>query len=257
MEYIKIEDSGQRSFGQKKNHTIIFVTGGMGYLRQENEKAVCTMEDLIFIKPGNKVKIEYRRNKYPLELYVLYVGTELLQSLSDENTRLDEASAMLIKNISKKLYSMLKESPKFAHTLYEKSLLTMLLVLALRSSVKEDVQLKLNKKKHVVMDDIFIYIREHLTEDISLERLENEFYVSRYHIVREFKKMTGETPHSYIVKSRLDLCRHYIEQGKSIREVYELGGFGGYNHFFRAFKKEYGVTPMQYYKNLQIDRNER
>lgn len=273
MEYVKIEDSGQRSFGQKKNHTIIFVTGGMGYLRQENEKAVCTMEDLIFIKPGNKVKIEYRRNKYPLELYVLYVGTELLQSLSDENTRLDEAfdivpfqvktvhseseSAMLIKNISKKLYSMLKESPKFAHTLYEKSLLTMLLVLALRSSVKEDVQLKLNKKKHVVMDDIFIYIREYLTEDISLERLENEFYVSRYHIVREFKKMTGETPHSYIVKSRLDLCRHYIEQGKSIREVYELGGFGGYNHFFRAFKKEYGVTPMQYYKNLQIDRNER
>ena len=254
MEYIKIEDSGQRSFGQKKNHTIIFVTGGMGYLRQENEKAVCTMEDLIFIKPGNKVKIEDRKNKYPLELYVLYVGTELLQSLSDENTRLDEAfdivpfqvktvhseseSAMLIKNISKKLYSMLKESPKFAHTLYEKSLLTMLLVLALRSSVKEDVQLKLNKKKHVVMDDIFIYIREHLTEDISLERLENEFY-------------------SYIVKSRLDLCRHYIEQGKSIREVYELGGFGGYNHFFRAFKKEYGVTPMQYYKNLQIDRNER
>ena len=25
---------------------------------------------------------------------------------------------------------------------------------------------------------------------------------------------------------------------------------------FRAFKKEYGVTPMQYYKDLQIDRNE-
>lgn len=137
------------------------------------------------------------------------------------------------------------------------SLLTMILVLALRSSVQEDVQIKTNKKKHVVMDDIFIYIREHLTEDISLERLENEFYVSRYHIVREFKKMTGETPHSYIVKSRLDLCRHYIEQGKSIREVYALGGFGGYNHFFRAFKKEYGVTPMQYYNNLQIDRNEK
>ena len=71
------------------------------------------------------------------------------------------------------------------------------------------------------------------------------------------KKLTGETPHSYIVKSRLDLCRHYIEQGKSIREVYALGGFGGYNHFFRAFKKEYGVTPMQYYNNLQIDRNEK
>lgn len=49
--------------------------------------------------------------------------------------------------------------------------------------------------------------------------------------------MTGETPHSYIVKSRLDLCRHYIEQGKSIHEVYELGGFGGYNHFLEHLRK--------------------
>ncbi len=39
------------------------------------------MEDLIFIKPGNKVKIEYRKNKYPLELYVLYVGTEFIAEL--------------------------------------------------------------------------------------------------------------------------------------------------------------------------------
>ena len=83
MEYVKIEESEQRSFGQKKSHTIIFVAGGRGYLHQENEKIVCTMEDLIFIKPGNKVKLEYRKNKYPLELYVLYVGKELIRSLSD------------------------------------------------------------------------------------------------------------------------------------------------------------------------------
>lgn len=81
MEYIKIEDSGQRSFGQKKNHTIIFVTGGMGYLRQENEKAVCTMEDLIFIKPGNKVKIEYRKNKYPLETICALCGNRVIAEL--------------------------------------------------------------------------------------------------------------------------------------------------------------------------------
>lgn len=31
----------------------------------------------------------------------------------------------------------------------------------------------------------------------------------------------------------------------------------GIIYFFRAFKKEYGVTPMQYYNNLQIDRNEK
>ena len=37
--------------------------------RQRNGNEVCTMEDLIFIKPGNRIKLEYRKNKYPLELY--------------------------------------------------------------------------------------------------------------------------------------------------------------------------------------------
>ena len=172
MEYLKIVDSTKRSFGQMKSYTIVFVAGGTGYMHQEDENIVCTMADLIFIKPGNKVKFEYRKNKYPLEVYVLYIGGELLRELSDEKTRLDEAfdfvpyqvkivhseseSAMLIKNISKKLYSMNTEPPKFARSLYEKSLLTMILVLALRSSVQEDVQIKTNKKKHVVMDDINI-----------------------------------------------------------------------------------------------------
>ena len=271
MERVKMQESGARSFGKKNQYTIMFVAGGTGYYEVDGEKRSCSMEEIIFIKPGSRIKIEYRKNKYPLELHVLYIGAETLKNLSDEHTSLEAAfyvvpfevkavhaeseSAMLIKSISKKLYSMPEEEGEFAHTLYEKSLLSMLLVLALRSCVKEDRQRKENHRKHVVMDDIFLYIKEHLTEDISLERLEEEFYISRYHIVREFKKMTGDTPHAYIVKSRLDLCRHYIEQGKSIREVYELGGFGGYNHFFRAFKKEYGVTPMQYYKNLQIDRN--
>lgn len=68
--------------------------------------------------------------------------------------------------------------------------------------------------------------------------------------------MTGETPHSYIVKSRLDLCRHYIEQGKVFVRYMRLVDLEGII-IFRAFKKEYGVTPMQYYNNLQIDRNEK
>ena len=125
-------------------------------------------------------------------------------------------------------------------------------VLSLRVCIKADKVRREKNRRHVMMDDIFLYIGEHLTEDLTLERLEKEFFVSRYHICREFKRQTGQTPHAYIVKARLDLCRKYIEQGKTVHEVYQLGGFGGYNHFFRAFKKEYGVTPMEYYKNLQI-----
>ena len=66
------------------------------------------------------------------------------------------------------------------------------------------------------MDDIFRYIREHLTEDLSLETLEEQFYVSRYHLCREFKKMSGQTIHSYIVKMRLNLCKKHIGDGEKV-----------------------------------------
>ena len=46
MEYLKILDSAQRSFGQKKIYTIVFIAGGIGYMHQEDDNIVCTMEDL-------------------------------------------------------------------------------------------------------------------------------------------------------------------------------------------------------------------
>ena len=58
---------------------------------------------------------------------------------------------------------------------------------------------------------------------------------------------------SYIVKARLDRCCTLIEQGLPITEVYKTSGFGGYNHFFRAFKKEYGMTPKEYFHTTRQD----
>ena len=38
-----------------------------------------------------------------------------------------------------------------------------------------------------------------------------------------------------------------------ITEVAKTSGFGGYNHFFRAFKKEYGMTPKEYFHTTRQD----
>lgn len=258
----------ERVFSAGKYYLIMYILRGSGYFDMQEETKLCSTEDIIIVKPREKVTMHFRGDRYPLQILELRVTPEFLCDLSDEETKLDEAydfvpfrmsvvhadsqESMLIKNIALKLSDMKNDKETYGQNLYEKNLISMLLILSLRACIGADRVHKRKKQRHIMMDEIFIYIREHLTEELTLEQLEKEFFVSRYHICREFKRLTGQTPHAYIVKARLDLCRRYIEQGKAISEVYQLGGFGGYNHFFRAFKKEYGMTPMQYYKTLEM-----
>lgn len=93
------------------------------------------------------------------------------------------------------------------------------------------------------------FIEGHIDEDLSLERLAREFFVSKYHIAHIFKDNLGLSIHQYITKKRLALCRQAILSNMSITEVYQSFGFGDYSSFFRAFKKEYGISPKDFKDN--------
>lgn len=106
---------------------------------------------------------------------------------------------------------------------------------------------------HSLYQQIALFIEEHLDEDLSLLRLSEEFFVSRYHIAHVFKDNLGMSIHQYITKKRLARCRQAILGSQSITEVYETYGFGDYSSFYRAFKKEYGISPRDFRDMLKID----
>lgn len=226
-------------------------------------------DDLLICKPKQAMEMEYTGGRVPLSiLWVRLSSASMAESSTSETDILasfdinpapivlihaQSQLLMLIKSLALQLISLPEEEFRFAADLLEKSTIQMFLALVLKACVMEDphrVRIDHKRDNRLLLDDVFAYIHTHLTEEISLEQLEQEFYVSRHHLIREFKKRTGQTVHRYIVKARLDLCRKYIEQGYSITEVYRMGGFGGYNHFFRAFKQAYGMTPREYYRSI-------
>ncbi|MGF0033743.1 AraC family transcriptional regulator [Bariatricus sp. SGI.154] len=105
---------------------------------------------------------------------------------------------------------------------------------------------KRNAEESSLYRNLKIYIEDHLDDDLSLEILAKEFYVSKYHIAHVFKENLGMSIHQYITKKRLVLCKEAILGDMSITEAYQTFGFGDYSSFYRAFKKEYGISPKDF-----------
>jgi len=90
------------------------------------------------------------------------------------------------------------------------------------------------------------YINEHYHEDLSLDHLANKFFISKYHLSREFQRLVGTSVHRYIVQKRLVMAKQMLSTGKPSSEVYQTCGFGDYSNFYRAFKAEYQISPKDY-----------
>jgi AraC family transcriptional regulator len=90
-------------------------------------------------------------------------------------------------------------------------------------------------------------IDERLDGDLSLGTLARESGLSPYHFLRTFERLTGVTPHQYVLRARLRAAatRLATEAGRVI-DVALDAGFGDISNFNRAFRTEFGASPRAY-----------
>ena len=120
------------------------------------------------------------------------------------------------------------------------------LLLFLNRSVYEAEHLPRPNEENGLYQNLLAYIQEHLEEDLSLDRLSGIFFVSKYHISHIFKQNLGISLHQYILKKRLAMSRDAILGRSAISEAALLYGFKDYSSFYKAFCKEYGLSPKEY-----------
>ena len=90
---------------------------------------------------------------------------------------------------------------------------------------------------------VLSYINEHLSEELTVERLAEQIYLSRYHFMRLFKAQTGSSVHAYVRQKRLLTAARLIREGVPANKAAADSGFGDYSAFHRAFKESFGISP--------------
>lgn len=91
------------------------------------------------------------------------------------------------------------------------------------------------------------YIHSHLHTSLDLDTLSQVACLSKYHFIRLFKEVYGQTPRQYLISQRLERASSLLLQSqKSFHEICQEVGLKDSSSFGRLFKKNFGSTPHLY-----------
>jgi AraC-like DNA-binding protein len=85
---------------------------------------------------------------------------------------------------------------------------------------------------------------------IDLDTLAQQAGISRFHLLRSFKKRYGLPPHAYQVALRVAKAQQLLRRGFALAEVAAECGFTDQSHFTRHFKQALGVPPGRFARDI-------
>lgn len=98
------------------------------------------------------------------------------------------------------------------------------------------------------------YIDTHYEVNINLDLLSHIQCVSKYHLLRLFKKYYGQTPRQYLIDKRIEKAKEQLKNGMSVTGTCFAVGFESVSSFSTLFKTKTGKTPTEFQKE-QLSRS--
>jgi AraC-like DNA-binding protein len=96
------------------------------------------------------------------------------------------------------------------------------------------------------------FLKAHYAENVSLSELARIANLSRFYLLRVFRRATGVPPHEYQTQIRVARARKLLRQDCSILDAALETGFFDQSHFSRNFKRITGRTPGNYLAESNI-----
>ena len=234
---------------------LLFLVSGKGAYVVDGQRYL--------LQPGDVVLVDSRSihcpelEADPYERVILYISPEFLQQQSAPDCDLQSCFSGEFSHVLRlkekdrqKLFTQLTRleealsSQEFGRTVLSNALLVRLLVQIGRFQRQTDTQHpKPAMPQNSRVLEMMRYMDAHLAEDLNVDQLAEQFYVSKYHMMRLFRQETGFTVYTYLLQRRLLHAKQLMEGGMRATEASYRSGFRSYSSFTRAYGKHFGTTP--------------
>jgi AraC family transcriptional regulator len=251
--------------------SLILFTGGAMRLEQRHVngpwKALYLRQGDLILRPGTGTSYELRwksLSSVPTQTLHLHLSKDLLARAAEEvggydlaRLSLEERTGFqdpLLTQIGLALWRELEQrSP--AGKLYAQTSAQMLAIHLLRyytsggGVIKEPSQGLTHQQMRRVMD----FVQDHLGQDLSLEALAQQADFSSYHFARLFRQTTGESPHQFVLRQRIERALRLLkERDVPLARVAVESGFANQSHLTQVFKRHLGLTPRAYRQKHKV-----
>ena len=254
--HLRSEQHTQVDFHYHEFCKLLLLVSGRGSYVVDGQRYLLQSGDCVLIgsrsvhKPELEMGIAYER-------IIIYISPEFLQKASTEDCNLLECFSgklghvLRLKESQRKMLFSLAAAVEKAMSgeVYGREILSGAALLRLLVEIGRNQQLPLEQTPQPVMPENarvaewMRYLDSHIAEDLDMDALAERFFISKYHMMRTFRRETGFTVHTYILQRRLLAARQLIEQGMRATEACYRCGFGSYSSFTRAYAKHLGTTP--------------
>ena len=247
-------------------YEVIFVVQGnnINYII-DTQRYQLQQGDMFFIPPGHiHHPLLASENKQPYKRYVLWLEADffhrvcsvfpsvgylfskceknkdyLLRSRESEYLNLLEAFKSLCKEEKRQHYGWEAQTAINAYAIMNQ----------LSRAYYDHNLTTVNPMPQTKFDTAITYINQNLDQQLSIEDVAQQIYVSKSTLSHLFQENLGISVYQYIQRKRLLKAKLLILEGENMSSICGKCGFADYPTFYRAFKKMYHISPNEYRKN--------
>lgn len=219
------------SHNHVRHYVISMVMEGVVTAYLENSEVTCHRGDVFIIPPYTVHSVRQTKDA---RLLSMCIGTTFIEEVNLE------AAERIVQDLLRDAV----EQGIFENEQSGKLLVSLRTLYSFRYSGQKEIDADIK----TLTDKI----TSHPEQDLPIEALAADIYVSKYYLIRKFKNCIGMTPHQFCIQNRIRKSQGLLNAERTVGEISVEMGFYDQSHFDKAFRKIVGISPSEYIRSKNI-----